>query len=59
MLTRLWVGPPVAPCARPDRSEGAILQRVEIVFTTLLVLAILGVTWFGGYVVYRLYSDQR
>ncbi len=32
---------------------------VEIIFTTLLVLAIVATTWFGGYVVYRLYSDQR
>ncbi|SFA74928.1 hypothetical protein SAMN05216266_101207 [Amycolatopsis marina] len=35
------------------------MLAVEILFTTLLLLAILGVTWFGGYVVYRLYSDQR
>jgi len=31
---------------------------VEIVFTTLLVLAIVAVTWFAAYVVYRLYADQ-
>lgn len=32
---------------------------VEIVFTTLLTIALLAVLWFSGYVVYRLYSDQR
>lgn len=48
--------------ATPDRcarKQGTIVLAVEILFTTLLLLAILGVTWFGGYVVYRLYSDQR
>ncbi len=37
----------------------AILLDVEILFTTLLVLAIVAVTWFAVYVVYRMYSDQR
>ncbi|NIJ14846.1 hypothetical protein FHU38_005254 [Saccharomonospora amisosensis] len=32
---------------------------MEILFTTLLILAVVGVLWFGGYVVYRLYSDHR
>lgn len=32
---------------------------VEILFTTLLVLAIVAVTWFGVYVVYRMYTDNR
>jgi hypothetical protein len=45
--------------ARCARGRGVIVLPVEILFTTLLLLAILGVTWFGGYVVYRLYSDQR
>lgn len=31
---------------------------VEILFTTLLVLAIVAVTWFSVYVVYRMYVDQ-
>lgn len=31
---------------------------MEILFTTLLVLAIVATTWFAGYVVYRLYADQ-
>lgn len=31
---------------------------VEILFTSLLVLAIVAVTWFAAYVVYRLFSDQ-
>lgn len=35
------------------------MLSVEILFTALLLIAILAVTWFGGYVVYRLYSDQR
>ncbi|QWF80893.1 hypothetical protein HUW46_04318 [Amycolatopsis sp. CA-230715] len=32
---------------------------MEILFTTLLVLAGIAVVWFAVYVVYRLYSDQR
>jgi hypothetical protein len=32
---------------------------VEILFTTLLILVGLAVTWFAVYVVYRLYADQR
>jgi hypothetical protein len=32
---------------------------VEHFFTGLLVLVSLLITWFAGYVVYRLYSDQR
>jgi hypothetical protein len=32
---------------------------VEILFTTLLVLAGVAITWFAFYVVYRLYADQR
>jgi len=32
---------------------------VEILFTTLLVLAGVAITWFAVYVVYRLYVDQR
>ncbi|EID54515.1 hypothetical protein SacxiDRAFT_2285 [Saccharomonospora xinjiangensis XJ-54] len=34
-------------------------SAVEIIFTTLLVLAAVATVWFSGYVVYRLYSDQR
>jgi hypothetical protein len=36
-----------------------MLRNVEILFTTLLLLAIVGVAWFSVYVVYRLYSDNR
>jgi len=36
-----------------------ILLGVEILFTTLLVLAAIAILWFTGYVVYRLYADQR
>jgi hypothetical protein len=32
---------------------------VEHIFTGLLVLVTIAVMWFAGYVVYRLYSDQR
>jgi hypothetical protein len=32
---------------------------VEIFFTSLLVVMGLLTTWFAGYVVYRLYADQR
>ena len=31
---------------------------LEIVFTGLLVLAIVLITWFSGYVVYKLYKGQ-
>lgn len=37
----------------------AILQDVETLFTTLLVIAAIAVVWFACYVVYRLYTDQR
>lgn len=46
----------VRPRAR--RAGGAIVLVVEILFTTLLVLAIVAVTWFSVYVVYRMYVDQ-
>ncbi len=36
-----------------------ILSTVEHIFTGLLVLVTIAVMWFAGYVVYRLYSDQR
>jgi hypothetical protein len=32
---------------------------VELIFTALLVVMAIAVLWFAGYVVYRLYSDQR
>jgi hypothetical protein len=32
---------------------------VEILFTTLLVIAAIAVLWFAFYVVYRLYADHR
>ncbi len=35
------------------------VRGVEILFTTLLVLAGVAITWFAVYVVYRLYADQR
>ena len=31
---------------------------LEMVYTGLLVLAILFITWMGGYVVYRLFKGQ-
>lgn len=36
-----------------------ILLGVELFFTSLLVVMAIAVLWFAGYVVYRLYSDQR
>jgi hypothetical protein len=36
-----------------------ILLGVELIFTSLLVIMALAVLWFAGYVIYRLYSDQR
>jgi hypothetical protein len=32
---------------------------VEYFFSGLLVLTALLITWFAGYVVYRLYTDER
>jgi hypothetical protein len=32
---------------------------LEVVYTSLLVLVFLVITWFSGYVVYRLYHGQR
>ena len=31
---------------------------LEIVFTGLLVLAVVFITWFSGYVVYKLFKGQ-
>jgi flagellar biogenesis protein FliO len=39
--------------------SAAILPNVEILFTTLLVIAAIAIVWFAFYVVYRLYADQR
>lgn len=52
--TVVWIIP--AHCWFAAR---AILRNVEILFTTLLILALVAVTWFAMYVVYRLYSNQR
>jgi hypothetical protein len=46
----------VAGWDQPVRTK---LRDVEILFTTLLVLAGVAITWFAFYVVYRLYADQR
>lgn len=35
------------------------LTVVELIFTSLLVIMAVAVLWFAGYVIYRLYSDQR
>ena len=32
---------------------------LEIVYTLILVVVFLLVTWFAGYVVYKLYQGQR
>ncbi len=32
---------------------------LEVFYTGLLVIVALFITWFAGYVVYRLYSGQR
>jgi hypothetical protein len=32
---------------------------VDILFTTLLIIVGIAITWFAVYVVYRLYADQR
>lgn len=34
-------------------------MSIEYFYTGLLGLSFLGVTWFAGYVVYRLYQGQR
>ena len=33
-------------------------MALEIFFTSLLVIAGLSITWFAGYVVYKLYKGQ-
>ncbi len=48
-----------APCGRPSGQVATKVRVVEILFTTLLVLAGVAITWFAVYVVYRLYADQR
>lgn len=32
---------------------------IEHFFTGLLVIASIGITWFSGYVVYKLFKGQR
>ncbi len=44
---------------RPGGGARTKLPAVEALFTTLLVLAGVAITWFAVYVVYRLYADQR
>lgn len=34
-------------------------MKLEYFYTGLLVAAFVAVTWFGAYVVYRLYQGQR
>ncbi len=34
------------------------MDAIEIFFTTLLVLVSILITWFAGYVVYKLYKGQ-
>lgn len=46
----------VRACARVTSSYPA---GVEILFTTLLVIAAVAILWFTVYVVYRLYADHR
>jgi hypothetical protein len=41
------------------RAAVVILADVELIFTALLVIMAIAVLWFAGYVIYRLYSDQR
>jgi hypothetical protein len=38
---------------------GTKVLSVDILFTTLLIIAGIAITWFAVYVVYRLYADQR
>lgn len=40
-------------------ARATILRSVEIFFTSLLVFMGLLTTWFAGYVLYRIYADQR
>lgn len=41
------------------RRDGLSSPIVEIFFTGLLVLMGLATMWFAGYVVYRMFNDQR
>lgn len=35
------------------------VSALEIVYTSMLVATSLAITWFAGFVVYRLYRGQR
>ncbi len=35
------------------------VEALEIFFTSLLVVTVVAVTWFAGYVVYKLFQGQR
>ncbi len=35
------------------------VSALEIVYTSMLVASALAITWFAGFVVYRLYRGQR
>ncbi|NOV99659.1 hypothetical protein HDG68_000527 [Isoptericola chiayiensis] len=35
------------------------IHALEIFFTSLLVAAVVTITWFAGYVVYKLFQGQR
>ncbi len=45
--------------ATPAPDAGRYPAGVEILFTTLLVIAAVAVLWFTFYVIFRLYADQR
>lgn len=32
---------------------------LHVIFTGLMILVAVAITWFSAYVVYRLYSDQQ
>lgn len=46
-------------CADDEPAPGSYPAGVEILFTTLLVIAGIAILWFAIYVIYRLYADQR
>jgi hypothetical protein len=35
------------------------IHALELFFTGLLIAAVLTITWFAGYVVYKLFQGQR
>ena len=52
--------PPAAWSSRPAGRIGRMSPHtLELIFLGLLLAATVTITWFAGYVVYKLYKGQR